>query len=260
MSRNLVYMVAVNHETSTFRNSDYAKYAKLAWKFWCKKNNVDFIVADKHNEKYKFPIWNKLDVCDVGKDYEKIAIVDSDTMIHWDSPSPFDSIESGVYGVQDNANLRWLDESVTNYGGEFFPNFKIDLDKYINAGVVYLDNDSLSIYKKLREFYFQNQEKLDNWNKGGGREQTLFNYLLQINNYDVKLVPPIWNMFAMHKKEMFSHNFQDGDDKTPFFIKYSWVWHFTGFPIEQRTEIMKNTWTNTGDKYIPESDEGVYNG
>ena len=48
-------MVAVNHETSTFRNSDYAKYAKLAWKFWCKKNNVDFIVADKHNEKYKFP-------------------------------------------------------------------------------------------------------------------------------------------------------------------------------------------------------------
>ena len=187
----------------------------------------------------------------MGKDYEKIAIVDSDTMIHWDSPSPFDSIESGVYGVQDNANLRWLDESVTNYGGEFFPNFKIDLDKYINAGVVYLDNNSLSIYKKLREFYFQNQEKLDNWNKGGGREQTLFNYLLQINNYDVKLVPPIWNMFAMHKKEMFSHNFQDGDDKTPFFIKYSWVWHFTGFPIEQRTEIMKNTWTNTGDKYIP---------
>ena len=118
----------------------------------------------------------------MGKDYEKIAIVDSDTMIHWDSPSPFDSIESGVYGVQDNANLRWLDESVTNYGGEFFPNFKIDLEKYINAGVVYLDNDSLSIYKKLREFYFQNQEKLDNWNKGGGREQTLFNYLLQIDN------------------------------------------------------------------------------
>ncbi len=67
-------------------------------------------------------------------------------------------------------------------------------------------------------------------------------------------------MFAMHKKEMFSHNFQDGDDKTPFFIKYSWVWHFTGFPIEQRTEIMKNTWTNTGDKYIPESDEDMYKG
>ena len=45
-------MVAVNHETSTFRNSDYAKYAKLAWKFWCRKNNIDFIVADKHNDKY----------------------------------------------------------------------------------------------------------------------------------------------------------------------------------------------------------------
>ena len=70
------------------------------------------------------------------------------------------------------------------------------------------------------DFYLENREELDNWNKGGGRQQTLFNFLLQINNYDVKLLPPIWNMFAMHKKDMFSHNFQDGDDKTPHFIKY----------------------------------------
>ena len=45
-----------------------------------------------------------------------------------------------------------------------------------------------------------------------------------------------WNMFPMHKREMFGHNWQDGDDKTPFFIKYSYIWHFTGFPIEDRTK------------------------
>ena len=156
----------------------------------------------------------------------------------------------GIYPVvQDNANLRWLNDSVKHYGGDFFPDYKINLDKYINAGVVYLDNDSLSVYKHLRDFYFEHQEELDNWNKGGGREQTLFNFLLQINNYDVNLLPPIWNMFAMHKKEMFSHNWQDGDDKTPFFIKYSWVWHFTGFPIEDRTRIMKQTWDMVGKNY-----------
>jgi len=262
VNKNLVYMVAVNHKTSTFKNSDYARYAKLAWKFWCRRNKVDLIVVDTHNDKYTFPIWNKLDVCDVGKGYDKIAIVDSDTMIHWDAPNPFDMIDTGLYGVQDNANLRWLNDSVENYGGEFFPDFKLDLEKYVNAGVVYLDNNSLSIYEKLREFYFENQEKLDNWNKGGGREQTLFNYLLQINNYDVKLLPPIWNMFAMHKKDMFSHNFQDGDDKTPHFIKYSWVWHYTGFPIEQRTTLMRQTWQEYGVRYTnyngSESDESKY--
>ena len=94
----------------------------------------------------------------------------------------------------------------------------------------------------MKDFYFQNREKLDAWNKGGGREQTLFNFLLQKNNYDINLLSPQWNMFAMHKKEMFSHNWQDGNDKTPFFIKYSWVWHFTGFPIEDRTNLMRETW------------------
>ena len=255
MSKYLVYMVAVNHNSSKFKNSDYSQYSIKSWEAWCKRRDIDFVVVDKHNDKYSFPIWNKLDVCDVGKDYDKIAIVDSDTMIHWSAPNILEHIESGVYGVQDNANLRWLDESVGNYGGEFFSDFKINLDKYINAGVIYLDKESLSIYEKLRDFYFENREKLDSWNKGGGREQTLFNFLLQKNNYDINLLSPEWNMFSMHKKEMFSYNWQDtdggiaGKDTTPHFIKYSWVWHFTGFPIEQRTDIMKQTWDLVGYLY-----------
>tara|TARA_B100001113_G_C20956985_1_gene555722 strand:+ start:98 stop:880 length:783 start_codon:yes stop_codon:yes gene_type:complete len=255
MSKYLVYMVAVNHNSSKFKNSDYSQYSIKSWEAWCKRRDIDFVVVDKHNDKYSFPIWNKLDVCDVGKDYDKIAIVDSDTMIHWSAPNILEHIESGVYGVQDNANLRWLDESVGNYGGEFFSDFKINLDKYINAGVIYLDKESLSIYEKLRDFYFENREKLDSWNKGGGREQTLFNFLLQKNNYDINLLSPEWNMFSMHKKEMFSYNWQDtdggiaGKDTTPHFIKYSWVWHFTGFPIEQRTSIMKQTWDLVGYLY-----------
>ena len=255
MSKYLVYMVAVNHNSSKFKNSDYSQYSIKSWEAWCKRRNIDFVVVDKHNDKYSFPIWNKLDVCDVRKDYDKIAIVDSDTMIHWSAPNILEHIESGVYGVQDNANLRWLNESVGNYGGEFFSDFKINLDKYINAGVIYLDKESLSIYEKLRDFYFENREKLDSWNKGGGREQTLFNFLLQKNNYDINLLSPEWNMFSMHKKEMFSYNWQDtdggiaGKDTTPHFIKYSWVWHFTGFPIEQRTSIMKQTWDLVGYLY-----------
>jgi len=249
VSKQLVYMVAINHNTSQFKNSDYAQYGIKSWESWCKKQDVDFVVVNEHNEKYNFPIWNKLDICDVGKKYDKIAIVDSDTMVHWNAPNILNEIDSGIYGVHDNVNLRWLYDSVSNYGKEFFPEFEIDIDKYINAGVIYLDNNSLSIYEKLREFYFQNKEKLDTWNKGGGKEQTLFNFLLQKNNYDINLLSPIWNMIGMHKKEMFSHNWQDGDDKTPFFIKYSWVWHFTGFPIEQRTSVMQQTWNLVGKNY-----------
>ena len=73
MSKNLIYMVAVDHDTSTYKNSNYAKYAKLSWKFWCKKNNVDFIVIDKHHDRYKFPVWNKDTIFDiVGDTYSAI--------------------------------------------------------------------------------------------------------------------------------------------------------------------------------------------
>jgi hypothetical protein len=84
---------------------------------------------------------------------------------------------------------------------------------------------------------------------GGGRVQTVLNYELQNHDIKIKELSPIWNMLSMHKKEMFNHNWQDGNDKTPFFIKYSWIWHFTGFPIEQRTQVMKDTWDMVGSNY-----------
>ena len=249
MNKNLVYMVAIDHDKSQYKHSDFSQFSVKSWKYWCKKNNVDLHIVTKHKKEYGFPIWNKLDVCEVGKGYDKIAIVDCDTMIKWDAPNIFEQIETGIYGINDTANLRWVYDSVNNYGGEFFPNFEMNLEKYINAGVVYLDNSSLSVYDKLRDFYFKNKEKLDSWNRGGGKEQTLFNFVLQTNDYDVKLLPPIWNLVSMHKTELFGYNWQDGDDTTPFFIKYGYVWHFTGFEIEKRFNMMRDTWRLTESKY-----------
>ena len=48
---------------------------------------------------------------------------------------------------------------------------------------------------------------------------------------------------------MFQHNWQLKQDNTPFFIKYAYIWHFTGFPIENRTDIMKQTWELTKHLY-----------
>jgi hypothetical protein len=131
-------MVAIDHDKSQYKHSDFSQFSVKSWKYWCKKNNVDLHIVTKHKKEYGFPIWNKLDVCEVGKGYDKIAIVDCDTMIKWDAPNIFEQIETGIYGINDTANLRWVYDSVNNYGDEFFPNFEMNLEKYINAGVVYL--------------------------------------------------------------------------------------------------------------------------
>ena len=97
------------------------------------------------------------------------------------------------------------------------------------------------IFDKLIEFYERHSAELDRIS-GVGKVQTVLNFMLEQEKVERKILPPTWNLFSIHKKNMFRHNWQLNEDMTPFFIKYSYIWHFTGFPIEDRTKIMKQVW------------------
>ena len=240
---NLIYMVAIDHETSQFKNTDYSQYAKLSWEKWCKRNNIDFLVIDEHNTKYKFPVWTKDTIFElVGDKYDKIGYVDSDTMVKWDAPSPFDQYEDEFCGVVDRSSLRWILNSIKAYS-VFYPEVILDLDNYINSGVTFFTKEHKFIFDNLKQLYLEHSSELDKI-KGVGKVQTVLNYELIKNNVKVKYLDPRWNLFSIHKKNMFSHNWQLKKDPTPFFVTYSYIWHFTGFPIENRTQIMQQVWEN----------------
>ena len=152
--------MAVNHETSTYKNSDYAKFAKLSWKFWCKKNNIDFIVIDKH-DRYKFPVWNKDTIFDiVGDTYDKIGYVDSDSMIHWDAPNPFDLYTDEWCWSKDYSNLRWTYNS-SNYYQKFYPDIKLDLYNYYSSAIkFFFTKEHKPIFDGLIKLYEDNAENL----------------------------------------------------------------------------------------------------
>ena len=38
---------------------------------------------------------------------------------------------------------------------------------------------------------------------------------------------------------MFTHNWQLNEDNTPFFVKYGYVWFFSGFDKRSRDKIME---------------------
>ena len=247
-NKNLIYMVAINHNTSTYKNTEYSGYSINTWEYWCKKNNVDFMLITEHDNRLGKPVWNKELIYERAKDYEKIGVVDSDTMIHWNAPNIFDMYDDEFCGVVDDINLRWLTDSLNAYN-KFFPNTKIDIDEYINAGVLFFSNQHLPFFEKLLNFYFENQHELDNWTLGGGKEQTLLNFHLKESNYKRKFLEPSWNLMGLHKKQMFTHNWQLNEDDTPFFIKYGYILHFTGFGIPDRINLMKQTWDVIGENY-----------
>jgi hypothetical protein len=247
-NKNLIYMVAINHNTSTYKNTEYSGYSINTWKYWCEKNNVDFMLITEHDDRLGKPVWNKELIYERAKDYEKIGVVDSDTMIHWNAPNIFDMYDDEFCGVVDDINLRWLMDSLSVYN-KFFPNTNIDIDEYINAGVLFFSNQHLPLFEKLLNFYFENQQELDNWTLGGGKEQTLLNFHLKESNYKRKFLEPSWNLMGLHKKQMFTHNWQLDEDKTPFFVKYGHIWHYTGFGIPDRINLMRQTWELLGENY-----------
>jgi hypothetical protein len=248
--KNLIYIVSIDHDSSTIKNSSYATYCIKTWKYWCNKHNIDLMVITEHDERFGRPIWNKELVYEKAKEYDKIGVIDSDTMIHWNAPNIFDSVTDEICGVPDTGDFRWILNSLDVYGDHFFPEWeKPEVSEYFNAGVLFFHNKYLDVFKQVLDFYLDNQPELDAWNKGGGREQTILNYFMKRNNVKKKELVHEWNLVGIHKKDMFKHNWQLDEDKTPYFIKYAYVWHFTGFGAEHREKLMKQTWETVKHNY-----------
>ncbi len=249
MSKNLIYIVAIDSPSSKIKHSDFSEFCIKTWSYYCKKHNIDLIVKTDSDPRFKYPVWNKELIYDIGKKYDKIGIVDSDTMVKWDTENIFNTYEDQFCAVEDNANLSYSLKSIQSYS-KFFPNTKLELSNYFNAGVLFFCNQHLNIFEELLNFYISNKKELDSWSLGGGREQTLLNYFVANHELNFKKLSPSYNLYHMHRKDFMSYNWQmDTIAKTPFFIKYSKIWHFTGFPVDQRKSLMSQTWDLIKSEY-----------
>lgn len=249
----LIYIVAIDDPKTKVKNYDYCQYSIRTWNHYCEKYDIDLLVIDENQlEEFKDPIWNKELISIHGKNYDKIGIVDSDTMIRWDAPNIFEQFgQEDFCGVSDLCDLNWLFSSI-DQRQKFFPETQMDISSYINAGVLFFGKKHLNIFEDLLGLYRTNKSEIDAI-KGGGKEQTLLNFTLQKNKVPITLLDPSWNLLSIHRKNMFTNNWQlypelrDGvrwnePNSWPHFMKYGFIWHFTGFPIEDRVRIMSTVW------------------
>jgi hypothetical protein len=236
-NKKLIYMVAIDHESSRIKNSDYAQWSIASWELYCKKYGFDFVVVRECQ--FTRPIWHKSMIYKDGQGYDFIGIVDSDTIVSPNAPDVSVNKSGGFYAVYDLCDLNWVMQSIKDRQ-RFFPNVELDLMQYFNAGVMFFTKEYLDLFEDFLQFVMQNESEIEKI-QGGGKEQTLLNFFVQQRNIKVNFLQPEWNLMSIHKKNMFTHNWQLNVDQTPHFIKYAHVWHFTGFPIEQRAEIMEKT-------------------
>lgn len=254
MKKNVIFWVGIRDErlANKYGNFDYFDYSINTWEHFCKRYDCHFV---KFDEPYKSdliryrPNWQKnLFVFDIlkekGIEYDQIALVDSTCMYKWDAPNFFELTDRKFTGWLDEDNMNWVRKSIEGYK-DLFSGYELDQSKYINSGFIIFNGKHKPFFESLKEFYETNIEdfiRIPNEIKKG-HDQTPLNFWLQMKDIDMNLeLSRGFKVTHIQRKDLFRHNWQLNEDKTPFFIKYGYNWIFNGIPKDQRTPVMKQTW------------------
>lgn len=261
MRKNVVFWVGVKSESANLLqkhgNFEYFEYSKLSWQYWCKKNDVIFheythpSLQDTETHRVPWQRWfdleNELSVYD----WEKVLVADASTIIKWDSPNFFTLAKNQVTAYRSLENIGWIDAGINGYK-HLFPEVSFDLKKYINCGFQILTREHLKFLDILKDYYKNNLKEILHLQQtvNRGTDQPVYNFLLQKYNIDVYYdMPPNFFLMHMNRFNWFHYNWQLNDDKTPYFIKYGYVWVFSGFDRRQRNEYMHQTWNLIKNHY-----------
>ena len=270
MKKNVVFMACVQNEDKSqkYGNFDYFDYAIKTWEYWCRINDCTFYLMDEpyisDMEKYRINWQKEVFVFDKlrreGVEYDQILILDSTCMIKWDAPNFFEMTNHEFTVTRDMDNMRWIHNSIEGYK-EFFDGFELDIKKYFNSGFVIVNDKHKEFFESFQKMYLDNvDELLKLHKKTGTAEQTPLNYWVQVKKMHVKYLPTVlFRCSHLYRKEILGHNWQLNEDPTPFFIKYPYVWMFSGFDKSQREPLMKKTWDLVKHYYTYSKKERLLN-
>ena len=264
MKKHVLFWVGVRSEDEHLRkkhgNFKYLDISRECLEWWCKQNDVIFFPYETTSEPdtnaHKatwtrwFDVFNQIEAA--GIDYDKIAVIDGSILFKWNCPNFFELASGQLTAFRSLENLRWITGSVDSRN-EFFNGFDFDLKKYIDCGFQIFDKTHKKFLQELKVFYYDNYDELMKMQDGGagGTDQAIYNYLLQIHKVKVNMsLPGAFMLNHLYRFDWFSHNWQLGIDKTPFFIKYGYVWKYSGFPNRgDRYDLMNQTWQAVKEQY-----------
>lgn len=222
-----------------------------SWKIYADKFNIDIFIMNEilspieGINSWENGAWSKWKgVKSVIENYDKILLVDADTLVRWDFIDIFDltkdynfcaikdigGVNTGGYHFNQWVNIPELD-------------FQPKYHDYFNTGVLLFNKDLGKVIIDKIDIYFEfwkNQKK--NQFKIDAVEQTAINIIAQKYFYeDIIFLDDRFNNMVLSKYNDFS------------FINDSYIWHFTGPNMggwSKKPQIMEKVWDVIGEMYI----------
>mgnify|MGYP003147512572 FL=1 len=223
--KNIVFMINVVHDQRS-RNQNY-EWSVKSWKDWCEKNNAElFVLSDLLFElEYMAPQWYKIFIPDIleanGIEFDKVLYVDSDTIVHPNSPDFFQVSNTAFCAVKNFGTVDWVLRSLENYSKLVFDGYSFPWYEYFNSGVFLFQKAHVKMFKELQDFYHANRDKLVHVQTeyGVGKDQPVLNFFVQKSkDIELKLLPYEYNMQDMPRFEVI------GPDM--LHTKFGWIYHF----------------------------------
>ena len=230
---------------ASIRRNPY-KYSIDSWKKWCDKNDCELFVlnellADNNDMGICWQRFYLFDILDNnGIDYDQVLMVDADTIVHPDCPNFFNMSEHKFCGVYFDGSYDWVLRGIENYSKHIFDNYMMPWDKYFDCGFMLVNKIHKSFFKKILGFYYKNDVNLRQLQETfhNGTDQTPVNFLIHLENIDLKLFPYEFNMNDMVRKNIVT------DDL--LFTKVGWIYQYNAIPnnsdYSQTNYWMKKTY------------------
>ncbi len=248
--KNLIFIPAYNG------HSNELKYCIETWRHYAKKYNIPIVVAGEpiHSEfdSWAHGIWQRWkDMRLINGDWDKVLLVDADTMVRWDAPNVFEEFKDKNFCVVRDAggantglyHLRqWVNVN---------KNIKTPPQDYFNCGFLYMSKENYlkiannihAYYEYWKSFHFMglNNDEIRIAGKPDAVEQTPVNILAwELFSEDINYLPDVWNNMVMCKY----------DDAS--FVNDSYVWHFTGPRMGgwgKKTEVIEQVYNFIKEYY-----------
>jgi len=256
MKKNILFFTSLKANDSHLE--EYKKWSLLSWQYYAKKNNMDlFILEDPLiDTEIMRPTWQRWYVHQILKhnniEYDRVAMIDIDTIVHWNCPNIFEVSENRYSGVKDDISLEWINNSIDGYRNAFTEFADVDLDWtcYINNGILILPKESEEFCNTVIKFYNDNIDKLRDLQHNSlkkGTDQTPVNFLARkYYGNNINYLTKKFNMSQLIMTHAVSPSIITGE---PIFIKHGYIWHFNGIARDQRNSYMSQTWNIIKNNY-----------
>ena len=228
MKQNVVFLTSLRYDRGISNPS------KNSWEYWCKKHNHKLFIHEGEDPWLNFfNVFNILEENNI--EYNKIFLVNGSSIVKWDCPNIFELTDDRLVAWREMGDLGAIHKLLQ------FSNLDIDIFKYVNYGSLILNKKHKKFFKKtLKEHNIKDTLSF----------QMMINYFIQTNSIEVNMdISKEYNLNHMIKYDWLSHNWQDGKDKTNFFIKYAYIWRFDDLNNTQYTDLSSQIWDNIKNHY-----------